>query len=165
MLRHPRLYEKNWMPIQYDYHGSKAGDAISFMYRPGHRVNEHGQDLGEIRVPHLRSDSFSGSSQLIQFQDGWLGIVHEAHVYLDRPHKRYYSHRFVWYDELFRLGRVSQPFFFKDKVIEFVAGLTKHPETEDLIISFGFRDCEAWLARVSAAEVWEFVCRGRVEPK
>jgi hypothetical protein len=166
MLRTPRLYEKNWMPIA-------AGDSIRFLYRPGHVVDQTGQDLGEISTPKLRTDHFSGSSQLIPFQEGWLGIVHEAHVYADRPWKRYYSHRFVHYSANFSLGRVSRPFFFKDKVIEFVAGLCWHPgvEVEDatekteLIISFGFRDCEAWLARVSATEVWSFVCQGHVEPK
>jgi len=167
MLRTPRLYEKNWMPIE--------GADIRFMYRPGHVVDRAGQDLGEIHTPALRTDSFSGSSQLIQFRDGWLGIIHEAHHYLDRPWKRYYSHRFVWYTAEFTLGRVSRPFFFKDKVIEFVAGLCWHPDPEDkkreagfgkdLIISFGFRDCEAWLARVDANEVWGFVCRGQEEPK
>ncbi len=164
MLRTPRLYEKNWMPIV-------GSDPTRFMYRPGHIVGPDGQDCGEIQTPKLRTDSFSGGSQLIPFQGGWLGIIHEAHVYLDRPWKRYYSHRFVFYTDGFRLERVSRPFFFKDKVIEFVAGLSWHPEAVqsnldgDLIISFGFRDCEAWLARVNAAEVWRFVCAGQVEPK
>jgi tetratricopeptide (TPR) repeat protein len=157
MLRTPRLYEKNWMPIE--------GSSIRFMYRPGHVVDSAGQDLLNHGPTTLRSDSFSGSSQLIPFHDGWLGIIHEAHVYLDRPWKRYYSHRFVWYGEDFKLGKVSQPFFFKDKVIEFVAGLCRVPETDDLVISFGFRDCEAWLARVNANEVWAFVCQGQSEPK
>lgn len=167
MLRTPRLYEKNWMPIE--------GADIRFMYRPGHLVDSSGQDLGEIHPPRLRTDSFSGSSQLIPFRDGWLGIIHEAHYFTDAPHKRYYSHRFVFYDAGFRLERVSRPFFFKDKVIEFVAGLAWHPDPEaktreagfgkDLVISFGFKDCEAWLARVSADEVWGFVCRGHEEPR
>jgi tetratricopeptide (TPR) repeat protein len=158
MLRWPRLYEKNWMPIE--------GSSIRFLYRPGHVVDQAGQDLIKHEPTTLRSDSFSGGSQLIPFRDGWLGIIHEAHVYIDRPWKRYYSHRFVWYDSEFRLGRVSRPFFFKDKVIEFVAGLCQHPDKDGtLVISFGFKDCEAWLARVSADEVWNFVCRGQKEPK
>lgn len=167
MLREPRLYEKNWMPI--------TGDSIRFMYRPGHVVDAHGRDQGSIHTPSLRTDSFSGGSQLIAFKDGWLGIIHEAHVYIDRPHKRYYTHRFVYYSDAFRLEKVSPPFFFKDKVIEFVAGMSWHPEnrhtemtsnpTATLVISFGFKDCEAWLARVDATEVWSFVCRGQQEPK
>lgn len=174
MLRHPRLYEKNWMPIQHvNPTGKPNQHPIRFMYRPGHVVDQAGQDVGEIRVPRLRTDSFSGSSQLIQFHSGWLGIVHEAHHFVDRPWKRYYSHRFVWYDADFRLSRVSRPFYFKDKVIEFVAGLSWHPDHhgvispggKDLIISFGFKDCEAWLARVAAYEVWEFICQGQSEPR
>ncbi len=158
MLRTPRLYEKNWMPIA-------PSDSIRFLYRPGHTVDAYGQDIGTPQTPQLRTDSFSGSSQLIPFQGGWVGIIHEAHHYLDRPHKRYYSHRFVWYDSGFRLGRVSAPFFFKEKVIEFVAGICRAPETPELIISFGFKDCEAWLARVHEDHVWNFLCRGQEEPK
>ena len=158
MLRSPRLYEKNWMPIV-------GGDAIRFMYRPGHVVDQAGQDLGEASPPKLRTDSFSGSSQLIPYRSGWLGIIHEAHVYTDRPWKRYYSHRFTYYDDRFSLRRVSRPFFFKDKVIEFVAGIARHPDNGDFVISFGFKDCEAWVARVPADEVWSFVCRGQEEPK
>lgn len=158
MLRDPRLYEKNWMPIA-------DGADIRFMYRPGHVVDAYGRDQGSIHTPSLRTDSFSGGSQLIAFQHGWLGIIHEAHVYLDRPHKRYYTHRFVYYSDAFRLEKVSPPFFFKDKVIEFVAGMSWHPDGKDLIISFGFKDCEAWLARVDATEVWNFICKGQSEPK
>jgi glycosyltransferase involved in cell wall biosynthesis len=173
MLRTPRLYEKNWMPI--------TGEQIRFMYRPGHVVGADGQDLLNHGPTHLRSESFSGGSQLIPFNSGWLGVIHEAHHYIDRPWKRYYSHRFVWYTFDFRLGRVSRPFFFKDKVIEFVAGMCYHPEgwrpfqdeqrdfvnrkNADLIISFGFKDCEAWLARCPAKAVWDFVCQGQSEPK
>jgi hypothetical protein len=160
MLRTPRFYEKNWMPIT----GSR--EAIKFLYRPGHVVDDRGQDLGEIRVPRLRTDSFAGSSQLIPwFTGGYLGIVHEAHVYMDAPHKRYYSHRFTYYSDDFRLLRVSRPFFLKDRVIEFVAGMCMHPEGNDVVISFGFKDCEAWLARVPRLEVWRFVCQGREEPR
>jgi hypothetical protein len=145
-------------------------DPIRFLYRPGHVVDAFGQDLLRHPTPRLRTDSFSGGSQLIPFKDGWLGIIHEAHVYTDRPWKRYYSHRFVYYDAEFRFARVSPPFFFKDKVIEFVAGLAWHPDSQEsveptFIISFGFRDCEAWLARVPASEVWDFILRGQKEPE
>lgn len=161
MLRTPRLYEKNWMPIQ-----SKAGDQpIRFMYRPGHVVNHTGADLLCHPATKLRTNSFSGSSQLVEFDGGWLGIIHEAHVYLDAPHKRYYSHRFVWYDQDFRLGKVSPPFYFKDKVIEFVAGMCWHPDGMSLVISFGYRDCEAWLCQVDPTEVLNFLCLGQKEPK
>jgi tetratricopeptide (TPR) repeat protein len=155
MLRAPRLYEKNWMPI--------AGDGIRFMYRPGHVVDDHGQDLVNHGTTRLRTDSFSGGSQLVHYRDGWLGLIHEAHVFTDKPWQRYYSHRFVWYQDSFCLGKVSRPFFFRDKVIEFAAGLAFAPQTQDLIISFGFKDCEAWLARVPAEQVWSFVCRGQQE--
>jgi len=69
------------------------------------------------------------------------------------------------------LSRVSRPFFFKDKVIEFCSGLAWHPDRHPddpeatVVISFGYRDCEAWLARCNAAAIWRFVCQGQEEPK
>ena len=161
MLRTPRLYEKNWMPI------ADPDGPIRFLYRPGHIVDAAGQDIGTIKTTVLRSESFSGSSQLIPFHEGWLGIIHEAHHYVETPWRRYYSHRFVWYDNEFRLGKVSRPFYFKDKVIEFVAGLCEHPtpQAEGLVITFGFRDCEAWIALVKKQHVWDFLCRGQEEPR
>ena len=48
---------------------------------------------------------------------------------------------------------MSQPFVFFDKQIEFCAGLARAPDTNKLILSFGVRDAEAWLATVSVKEV------------
>ena len=149
MLKEPRLYEKNWMPIV-GVHG-KDGEQL-FMYRLGEVVDNNGKtvvqhpadfDIGQI----------SGSSQVIKYGDGWLAIVHEARALPDKPHKRYYYHRFVEFDFDFKVKYLSKPFVFNDKLIEFCAGLCWHPDGKRLIISYGWQDKEARIATISDHEV------------
>jgi glycosyltransferase involved in cell wall biosynthesis len=150
MLRSPRLYEKNWAPFVH-----KGTSDIRFMYRPGHVVDDRGQDVVVNDTP-FATGAFAGSSQLIWVDDYLLGIIHEARYHLGTP-LRYYQHRFVLYGLDYQVAHVSKPFFFNDKVIEFSAGLALHPNNVDLIISYGWKDCEARLARVRKDEVMKFI--------
>lgn len=146
MLRQPRLYEKNWMPLV-------DGDKLSFMYRPGELVNEYGQTY-QKNDPNIATDSFGGGTQLISFNGGWLGLVHEARL-IPGKQTRYYSHRFVFYDMDKKLRKVSKPFCFHDKLIEYAAGLCRHKGK--LVISYGYKDEEARIATVDPAEVTEWL--------
>ena len=56
--------------------------------------------------------------------------------------KRFYQHRFVWFDETNELRLVSRPFYFQTKGIEFAAGLAWCPGEKNLLISYGTSDCE-----------------------
>ena len=51
------------------------------------------------------------------------------------------------------VSRVSRPFFFNKKGIEFAAGLAWHPDGTRLLISYGVDEAEAWIATVIADEV------------
>jgi glycosyltransferase involved in cell wall biosynthesis len=149
MRRTPRLYEKNWAPFV-------DGDRTLFMYRPGHVVDDKGQDVSIIEPPYAVGH-FAGSGPLVRHNGSWIGIVHEARYHLGTS-QRYYQHRFVVYSQAdYSLRAVSKPFYFNDKVIEFAAGLAKHPTADEFVISYGWRDCEARIARVSTNEVWEFI--------
>jgi hypothetical protein len=44
--------------------------------------------------------------------------------------------------------RISRPFFFRNRNIEFCAGLAQGFD-DNLLLSFGFNDNEAWLAEVT----------------
>lgn len=146
MLREPRETQKNWAPI------CEPNGTIKFMWRPGEVVDQHGATV----VKHdtgLATGHISGGSQLIPFSsDGWLALVHEARA-MPGTHLRYYSHRFAYYDADFRLLKLSLPFVFHDKVIEFAAGLCRHPSNRNLVISYGYKDNEARIATVSPEEV------------
>jgi predicted GH43/DUF377 family glycosyl hydrolase len=101
----------------------------------------------------------SGSSQLIPFRHGWLAVTHEASVD-PTNNKRTYWHRFAWFNMDGELRRLSLPFVFEERQIEFCAGLAYHPNGDDLIISYGVRDAEAKLATVKIEEaaqmIWKF---------
>jgi len=138
----PKQNEKNWMPILDDRR-------FKFMYRPGWVVRSDGEFVVK-HEPILAVDQFSGGGQCVPFDGGYIAIVHEA-----RPDptngKRYYQHRFVWFDKEYVLRKVSKPFVFFGKQIEFAAGLAHH--NDKFIVSFGVLDREAWLATIDEHEV------------
>lgn len=153
MLREPRVTEKNWSPILWQ----KAG---LFMDRPGRVINSDGHDVVKHEPP-FATDNISGSSQVIQFEDGWLAVTHTAHALPNEPYKRYYHHRFIEYTADFAVRRVTLPFCFHDRVIEFCAGMCWSLDNLSLIISYGFKDNEARIATVNADEVRRMLSGGR----
>lgn len=146
-------HEKNWMPMP-----SQAFSGPRFVYRLD-TIVEPGSYGGPVKHPcHVHPDMISGSSQLIEFKAGYLAVVHEA---VNGPDgKRTYWHRFAWFTNEGELRRLSLPFVFYDRQIEFCAGLAKHPDGNRLILSFGVRDAEAHVATVNIDEVarmiWKF---------
>ena len=150
MLRTPRVYEKNWSAI------CKPKKPLRFMYRPGHVVDEHGQDL-VIHESPWDTGYFAGSSQVVRAGDKWLHLIHEAR-FIPGTQLRYYSHRFVAYDKDFKVVKISVPFCFNEKCIEFAAGMCIHPTDKmKLVISYGFKDREARIGTVLLSEVELFL--------
>jgi glycosyltransferase involved in cell wall biosynthesis len=154
MLRQPRSTEKNWAPIV-------DGLDLKFMWRIGEVVDADGTTI----ICHdtgLDTGHISGGSQLIPFAMGWLSVVHEARQLPNSP-CRYYFHRFVQYDAEFKLVKLSRPFVFNEKGIEFAAGLCWHPTDPSLlVISYGFKDAEARIGTVTEDDVvrllWAPMC-------
>ena len=144
MLREPRETQKNWAPIS-------TGDTLRFLYRPGHVVDIHGNDF-KVHPTGLDTGQISGGSQLIPFEAGWLSIHHEAQFIPGRQTRHYY-HRFLYHDADFKLLKVSRPFVFEDKQIEFCAGMCWHPDDNQLVISYAVRDAEAKIATVDHKEI------------
>lgn len=139
----PKQNEKNWMPLI-------GSGCLQWMYRPGWVMYADGQ-FPVKNGTKLAIDQFSGGGQVIPFDAGWLAIIHEA-----RPDpvngKRFYQHRFIWFDDQYVLQKVSRPFVFFDRQIEFAAGLAHYSPTH-LVVSFGVLDREAWLATISENDV------------
>ncbi len=140
----PRLHEKNWMPLV-------VGDDLRFIYScdPTRVVDEQARTVAE-GVPSIAAEQFRGGSQAIEFDGGWLALIHEAS---ERDRKRYYWHRFVWFDAEKVLRSVSRRFYFHKTGLEFAAGLAWHPDGRRLLISYGVDASEAWIATVEAGEV------------
>lgn len=142
-----RQHEKNWMPITVD---RGVSNGPHFMYRLGHVIDTLGCTVS-IHRPDYDVGQVNGGSQVIRFGSEYLAVVHEA-FYMEGG-QRYYVHRFAQLDREFKLLKLSKPFVFFDRQIEFAAGLAWHPDHGRLMISFGVRDREAWIATVTAKDV------------
>jgi len=143
-----RRHEKNWMPWV------EKGQ-LRFVYRLGTLVNPSGEITYQER-PAFDANHISGGSQVVQLDARtWVALVHEARHIPGRPHNRYYQHRFVSFKPYGGVDKISQPFFFHDRQIEFAAGLAL--VDGKLIASYGVRDCEAWLATMDPDEVIRFI--------
>jgi hypothetical protein len=107
--------------------------------------------------PMIDVSSISGSSQVVQVAPNtYLAVVHEARFIPGRP-TRYYQHRFVSFDRHGNLTKISPPFVFHDRTVEFCAGLAYFPAADRLLLSYGVRDCEAWMAWVDLDDVISFL--------
>jgi len=140
-----RQHEKNWMPMV-------VGDELFFVYSSDPtRIIDHEGNLISSRVTHIAADSFRGGGPLVEFNGGWLALIHESHGMPDW--RRRYMHRWAWYDAYGRLSKYSPAFYIKDLGIEFAAGLAKHPTTGSIIASFGVHDKSSWLATFDPNEI------------
>ncbi|UCI09543.1 glycosyltransferase [Mesorhizobium sp. B1-1-8] len=148
----PRVHEKNWMPLVKPG-AATADETLQFVYLcdPTRILDEQAGTLSET-TPAIAAQRFRGGSQAIEFADGRLALIHEVQ-WRAAESRRYYLHRFVWFDEQNSLRKVSRPFFFTKKGVEFAAGLAWHPDERRLLISYSVADCESWLATVDAADV------------
>jgi glycosyltransferase involved in cell wall biosynthesis len=141
-------YEKNWMPMPHD-------GAQDFIYRLDTIRNPDTGDTQKFPVT-ICPDNISGSSQLVPFRGGWLAVVHEA-VHGSDGLRRYW-HRLAYFDKHGPIRRLSKPFHFFGRQIEFCAGLAYHPADKNLmVLSFGVKDAEAFVATASSEELAAFL--------
>jgi hypothetical protein len=141
----PQPHEKNWIP-------QASGNDLRFLcsYDPTRVVDEQARMLSET-IPVIAADQFRGGTQAIEFSGGWLTLTLEVTMHQD---KRHHQHRFVWFDAIGVLRKVSLRFYFHNNGIEFAAGMAWHPDGEHLLISYGVEDSESRIAIVDAGEVW-----------
>jgi predicted GH43/DUF377 family glycosyl hydrolase len=74
-----------------------------------------------------------------------------VHEVIEADEGRIYLHRFVKLDEEFHVTAVSPAWVFEHYGIEFCCGVAC--DEDELILSFGIRDCEAWITRVNVKEI------------
>ena len=93
---------------------------------------------------HLR-----GSSQIVPFKDGYVGITHEVYLFNSELGSKNakYRHRIVFYDKDLKIVNVSKNCFsFMDSEIEFCCGLAF--KDGNVLISFGFQDNSAFILKM-----------------
>jgi hypothetical protein len=153
--RGPRGHEKNWMPFV-------DGGELRFLHLcdPTRVIDEAGEILREA-APMIDANRFRGGSQLIEFGGGRLALIHETSW---RDNRRVYRHRFVWFDAAMALVGVSRPFVFHAPGVEFAAGLAWGLGPEQLVITYGVSDREAWIATVNAEDISQLLDDARSLP-
>ena len=96
---------------------------------------------------------FRGSAGPLPLPDtqggGRLVIVHSVSVH----ERRVYLHRFLRLDDDWRITEVSRPFYFRHLGTEFVCGACLAHGGDDLLMTLGVEDREAWVCRVPLAVV------------
>jgi tetratricopeptide (TPR) repeat protein len=150
----PARHEKNWMPFVVD-------GELHIMYLCSPTVVGHLDADSQLVVDSSTTGPpsathFRGGSQGVPFDDGYLFLVHEVTFF---GTQRVYSHRFIHMtsaitksgDRRWDITSLSCPFYFREMGIEFAAGLAV--DGDDIVASFGVRDAEAWLVRMSADQV------------
>lgn len=139
---HARPMEKNWMPCI-------RGDYLWMVY------SHHPVEVYQFSPPRTMwtglfpsLDGWSGGSQIIPHEGGFIGVVHQRRKVRGRVH---YVHRMVRYGDHLEPLHVGREFFFRGEQIEFCAGLARHKDS--FILSFGVKDREAWLVSLTAGQI------------
>jgi hypothetical protein len=116
----PRRHEIHWTPLV-------SGDDLRFIAGcdPVQVVDEQGRTISET-APAIAAELFGCGTQAIEFDGGWLALIHEAS---ERDGGRSYWHRFVWFDAGLALRGVSQRFCLQQPGVEFAAGLASGRRT------------------------------------
>ncbi|MFL9867944.1 hypothetical protein PQR67_27535 [Paraburkholderia fungorum] len=134
--------EKNWMPFVSD---GKLFAVHTMNPLTIVEINEHGATVS-LRKPLKVPKGLLGSSQLVEWKDGWLCVVHER----SRGKRHLYKHRFVYFDRSWNVV-LSEPFYWKEYGVEFCCGLAVHDGT--VAIGFGVNDSEAIIAQFNATDI------------
>jgi hypothetical protein len=134
--------EKNWMPFVSDgkLRAIHTMNPLTIV-----EISERGATVS-LRKPLKVPKNLLGSSQLVQWKDGWLCIVHER----SRGKRHLYKHRFAYFDRSWDVA-ISEPFYWKEYGVEFCCGLAIHDGT--VAVGIGVNDSEAIIAQFNEADI------------
>ena len=98
-----------------------------------------------------------GGSQVINWKDGYLTLVHETELYYSEQGRKdaTYRHRFVVWDKNFQIQKTSSLFSFLNMKIEFACGLADYKD--NFLITFGAQDNAGYILKVSKSVVEDFI--------
>jgi glycosyltransferase involved in cell wall biosynthesis len=145
--------EKNWLPFVKD-------DVFSIIYSYDPFIIyqpkiENSFPRADTKTEAIRQNSvldfsrFSGSTPPIPFDGGYLFLVHET-LYEDG---RIYLQRFVFLDQDLNITKLSKPFLFLHQGIEYSCGMAIDHEEENLVITVGVEDRDAYFCTVDLKTV------------
>lgn len=136
--------EKNWMPCV-------EGDQLKWIYwlDPMQIVSYGATGLSSEHLGRYgRLEKWAGSSPLVRYRGGWLGVVHLRRDWRDFSS---FVHRLVELGDNFAVRRMSPIFTFEGDEVEYCAGLCL--TQNHAALSYGVRDREARLIRIDLSAV------------
>lgn len=143
----PKRCEKNWLPLVKNHELMLIYSFNPFIiYKPkleSESITTR-PNICHYEEPKYDFSRFSGSAPPIEFDDGYLLLVHET-VYNEH---RNYLHRFVTLDKNFNFKAASKPFIFIHNGIEYCCGMAIDHSATKLIMGIGIEDREAYLCSV-----------------
>lgn len=146
----PSRCEKNWLPFVKDNELLVIYSCEPFtVYKPD-------IERGTCQLQHSSSKTqydfsrFSGSAPPVEFDDGYLFLVHET---LYDNDQRKYLHRFVKLDNQYNITQISKPFIFMHQGIEYCCGMALDHTKKKLIMGIGIEDREAYLATIDLTQL------------
>ncbi len=144
----PNRCEKNWLPfvVEGQLRFIYGWNPLT-IYEPDSLTGKC-EKLYE-RECELDLSLLRGSGGPISFDGGYLAVTHEV-IFRD---ERHYFHRFVYLDYSFTVKKISLPFFFFEKKVEYSCGMTWHMDQKHLLLSVGLGDSKACLLQLSAEDV------------
>jgi len=98
-----------------------------------------------------------GGSQVINWKDGYLTLVHETELYYSEQGRKdaTYRHRFIVWNKDFQIQKMSPLFSFLNMKIEFACGLADYKD--NFLITFGAQDNAAYILKISKLVVENFI--------
>jgi hypothetical protein len=114
-------------------------------------------EIFETTTQKPKMNDMRGGSQIIEWNGGYLTLVHETDLYSSEQGRKNatYRHRFVYWDKDFKNQRFSKLFSFLNMKIEFCCGLAVYQD--DFLITFGAQDNAAYILKVSQSFVEDFI--------
>lgn len=147
--------EKNWMPIlDKPYHYLKWCNPVEVV-----KVDPVSKTCETVTLGNQMYFNWDlrGGGQVIPFEDGYLSITHETHLYQSEQNRKdaTYRHRFVYWSKDWIPQKKSEKFSFMDAKIEFACGLAEY--NGDILITFGFQDNAAYILRCLKQTVKDYL--------
>jgi hypothetical protein len=149
--------EKNWMPvIDQPYHWVKWSNPTEVVHYDTETSTTTTAVLDETKVVKGQPD-FRGSSHVIPYGDYHLALIHEVNLFKPKVGNKdaAYYHRFLVWDQDWNLVKFTDAFSFMNADIEFCCGAAFYQG--NLLLSFGYQDNAAFILKMPAATLTEFL--------
>lgn len=148
--------EKNWMPIiDQPFHYVKWSNPVEVVK---YDMNEKTCETVALKdFDKTLGYALRGGSQVIPYKDGYLALHHVTDLFFSDAGRKNatYRHQFTHWDKDWNVIKRSRVFDFMDGHIEFSCGMAKH--NNDYLITFGFQDNAAYIAKISDSALEEFI--------